>query len=108
MKTWIENNAIKVFALLLLLGALMNPTQVAYYQLMNWVVLGSSIVSAWQAHKRGWWLVMWLFALIGVVFNPLAPIFLAQNVWPYVDIVVAGIFLISLWFLGRENKQSAL
>lgn len=101
---WINNNWLKVVAIAMLIGALFSVPYFAYYQLMNWVVVGAALVTAWQAHtiNKGW--LMWLFILVAVVFNPLAPMYFQVDVWQIADIVVAILFLLS-FFLVRVKAE---
>lgn len=86
------------------LSVLVFSLPYAYYQLMSWVVIGAALVVVWQAYKRNMIWVAWLFALVAVVFNPLAPIYLTANVWRIADVVVALLFVVS-FFLIRERES---
>lgn len=77
----------------------------AYYQLMNWVVVGAGLTTAYQAHKQGKEMLAWLFIAVAVVFNPIAPINLRADIWRMTDIVVALCFLFSLFLVPAEKKQ---
>jgi len=101
---WIKFNWLKVVAIFLLIGALFSIPYFAYYQLMNWVVVGAALVTAWQAHayNKGAW--MWLFILVAVIFNPLAPFYFRTDVWQIADIVVAVLFMISFIFIRTKAE----
>ena len=63
----------------------------SYYQLLRWVVSGVALFcaySAWQQKKQNW-----MFMMIGlaIVFNPIAPFFLAKQTWRIFDVVAAMI-----------------
>jgi hypothetical protein len=100
---WIQANWLKVVAALMLAGALFPIPYFAYYQLTNWVVLGAAIMTAWQARALGKEWIMWLFVLVAVVFNPIAPLYLRPDIWHVLDIVAALIFLLSFFFLRTKN-----
>lgn len=108
MKTWLSFNWLKLVAILALLGVVILEKFLtlpfAYYQLMNWLVVGASVVVAWQAReqKKDW--LMWLFLFVAVVFNPFAPLYLTQTIWRYVDIAVAVLFVAS-FFLMKEKRS---
>lgn len=98
MKTWITNNWLKVVAIATLAGAIWGGNYpFVYYQLMNWIVVGAAIVTALQASRKNQIAVMWLFLLVAVVFNPIAPLYLNQNVWRIVDMVGGGLLIIALF-----------
>lgn len=105
LKTWTQDNWLKIIAILLIAGVL-QPWLVfpfAYYQLMNWVVMGGALTVAYQANKQQKKLITWLFVLVGVVFNPITPFYLQPNIWRIADIVVIALFLLSFLTL-RPNK----
>ncbi len=102
--TWINNNWLKVVAIVMVLAAILPIQYFVYYQLMNWVVLGAAVVTALQARemKNEFW--MWLFILVAVVFNPIAPLHLRADVWQIADIVVALLFIISILLIKPKVK----
>jgi len=100
---WIQHNWLKVVAILLALGALAPIPYYAYFQLMNWIVIGAALMTTLQAYKqRNSW-VAWLFALVAVVFNPVAPFYFPTNLWHVADIVVAVLFLLSFLLVKPKN-----
>jgi hypothetical protein len=103
MNTWISENWLKVVAIALALGALAPIPYFAYYQLMNWAVVGAAIVTAWQAYKRGNEWLAWLFVVVAVVFNPIAPLYFRADVWQVADVIVAVLFLLSFYFLRPQR-----
>ncbi len=102
---WIQYNWLKVVAIAMVLTAILPIPYFAYYQLMNWVVVGAAIVTALQARalKMEW--AMWLFILVAVVFNPIAPMYMRADVWQIADIVVAVLFILS-FFIVRPKVKS--
>lgn len=103
MNTFFTNHWLKLLAIVLLLGALGNFPFV-YYQLMNWVVVGAALVTVQQAYQRNITALGWLFALVAVVFNPLAPLYLKADVWHIADIVAAVLFVISSAFITSKKQ----
>jgi hypothetical protein len=97
MQNWISSHWLKLVATIMLLGAL-YPFPFAYYQLMNWVVVGASLITAQQAITRNRMFLVWLFIFIAVIFNPLAPFELRADVWQIADLVVAVTFIFALLF----------
>jgi len=110
MKTFLNNNWLKLVAIAMLLGALVSyfsalfALPYAYYQLMNWAVVCVALMIVWQTYKSRNLCLMWLFALVAVVFNPVSPIYLNAFAWQIADIIVAVLFLIS-FFLMKEKKS---
>ena len=99
MNQWIQDNWLKLLAIALALGALAPIPYYAYFQLMNWVVVGAALMTAWQAYKLGKLFPAWLFVLVAVVFNPLAPFYFSADVWRIADVVVAALFLVSFFLI---------
>ena len=110
MKTFLNNNWLKIVAIAMLLAALVSHFNVlfvmpsAYYQLMNWAVVGAALMIVWQSYKISKPLPMWLFVLVAVVFNPIAPIYLTKFAWQIADIIVVVLFAVS-FFLMKEKKS---
>lgn len=105
MKQWLEDNWLKIAAIALALGAL-KPFPFAYFQIMNWVVAGAALLTAWQAHKQKNIFFAWVFVFIAVVFNPLAPIYLRSDIWQIADIAAAALFGISFFALQPKKGDS--
>jgi len=100
---WSRDNWLKVLAIAMALGALAPVPYYAYFQLMNWVVVVAALMTAWQAYRQNTFWIVWLFALVAVVFNPLAPLYLQADVWRIADIIAAALFVLS-FFLVRTKK----
>lgn len=103
MNAWLQDNWLKLLAIAFALGALAPIPFYAYFQLMNWVVVGAALTTALQAYKqkRAW--IVWLFVFVAVVFNPLAPLYLAADVWRVADIVVAVLFITSFFLVKPKS-----
>lgn len=101
---WLSNNWLKVLGILFALGALAPIPFYAYYQLMNWIVVGAALVTAWQAYraKKDW--VVWLFILVAVIFNPLAPLYFSADVWRIADIVAALLLVLSFYLVRSKSS----
>ena len=106
MKFCFSSHWLKLIAIAMLIGALWNFPFV-YYQLMNWVVVGASLVTVEQAYQRKNATLAWLFALVAVVFNPLAPLYLRADVWHVADITASVLFVISFFFITKRNATKA-
>ena len=103
MKNWIHFHWLRVLAIVLVLGALASFPFV-YYQLMNWVVVVAALVTAYQAHQHKLEFVMWLFVALAIIFNPLAPLYLRQDVWRVADIIAAMFFVVACYVLPLPSR----
>ena len=76
-----------------------------YYQLLRFVVCGVSVYVAFVAYgfKRLW--ATWLFGIIAVLFNPLAPIHLSRDLWQPIDFACAVLFVIVAFVLNRPEQK---
>ncbi len=75
----------------------------SYYQFLRWATAISSFYLAYVAHdnKRGGW--TWIFAIIGILFNPIIPFYLDRETWQFYNVLVATIYLVSI-FRFSPNK----
>lgn len=87
-----------------LLGAL-GSWPYAYYQLLRWVVCGVATYTAYSAFEMDHAGLGWLMVAIAVLFNPIAPIYLAKGTWSVLDLVTAIIFFVSANFLKNHHGQ---
>ena len=95
----IKRDWFKIFAIVILFGALWNHPY-SYYQLLRWVVSITGAISAYKFFeaKNEFW--GWVFVFITILFNPIAPIYLSKDTWQILDVLGAVIFTISLF---RQN-----
>jgi len=98
-------NIVSIGALLLLLLAIPEGIwPYGYFVLLRWIVAGVALLVLWTAYnlERKRW--VWLMAGIAILFNPVIPIHLDKATWQFIDLVTAGIFLVSV-FKVRQNKK---
>jgi hypothetical protein len=96
---WLGTHWLTIMAMCAIGGALYNPSlPFAYFQLMNWAVLGATLLIALNARNTA---AMWLFIIIAVIFNPIAPLFFRADIWQIVDIVAIFCLFVS-FFIERE------
>lgn len=65
-----------------------------YYQILRLIVsLAAGMVSLiTYAEKQKIWLG--IFAMIVLLFNPLIPIHFEREIWAFIDVITAGIFVV--------------
>ena len=90
---WLKVNWFLLVAASFLLGAL-GGWPYAYYQLLRWVVCGVGAYSAYVAYTKGRTGWAWVFGVIAVLFNPIAPFTFARGTWQLFDVAVVIPFLI--------------
>ncbi len=93
--------AIRVVAGVMLLLAL-GSWEYSYYQILRVVVCGASVFLAWHLFdfkQTGW---AWVFVVTGILFNPIAPIYLERETWQMIDFAAAILFFSSF---AAETKN---
>lgn len=83
---------IGVIAGAMLLFALGNQSS-QFYNILRIVVLTASLITAFSLYKTKNNNLSWIFMAIGVLFNPIYPIYLQKDLWKIIDIVCAIIFI---------------
>ncbi len=93
---FLKSNWFKILAILFLLGALAdNPY--GYYQFLRWAILIVGGYSAYLAYKTGSKVWLWAFGAVAILFNPIFLITFSKDTWQIIDVVVAVIFIVSLF-----------
>lgn len=76
----------------------------SYYSTLRWIVFGSMaylVYHTLESETRK--LAVPLYVGIGVVFNPVLPIYMNRSAWFWVDIIVGIGLLVTIYF-NREKK----
>lgn len=90
---------IPVIAGVMLLLAIPSVWPYAYFQVLRWIVCGTAAFAAYGASQQKKNLWVFILAIIAIVFNPIAPIYLAKNTWIFLDGAAAVLFFTSLRYL---------
>ncbi len=86
-----------VISIIMLLLAIPPIWPYGYYTLLRLVVCGTAVYIVWNTkklNKKRW---MWIMGFIALLFNPLIPIYLDKATWSFIDLVVAIIFIVSIF-----------
>ena len=92
-----------IIAALMLLGAL-GDWPYGYFQLLRWITCGSAIFVAFVAYQWQKIWVTYLFGIIAVLFNPIAPIHLTRELWKPIDVICAILFIIIAFILRNPTE----
>ncbi|MCM8787533.1 MAG: hypothetical protein NC935_05710 [Candidatus Omnitrophica bacterium] len=102
-------NEYKISILLRLISGLMlflalGYHPYSYYITLRWIVSISSFYSGWVMSKikRHNW--AWFFFIVGVLFNPIIPVYLNRSTWQIIDFAFAVVFSYSL-IVNSTNKK---
>jgi len=94
---------VRIIAIVMLFWALgSNPY--GYYQILRWVVAGTTGYLAYLSYNEGKHAWTWIMAIIAALFNPIAPIYLNRETWSVLNILVAIIIFISMFKLRIIKK----
>jgi hypothetical protein len=94
----------KLIAAVLLFAALGRHAY-DYYTVLRWVACGVVAFTAFQAaqiKKFGW---LFVFVIVAIVLNPIAPLHLKRGTWAIVDAAAAVLLLLSIAVIDRHKPQ---
>ena len=95
---------VKIIAILMLVWAHAdNPY--GYYQILRWVIAGVTGYSAYLAHEHEKIAWTWIFGIIAVLYNPIAPIHLDRATWSVIDLIIAAIIFTSIFKMKVIAKK---
>ncbi len=94
-----------VFLIIFLLYASSELPHYSYYILLRVVVFSNGIFGSYISYKIDKQEWIFIFGTISLLFNPLIPIHLTKNLWSYVDLITAGIFVISMFFIKIKKPE---
>ena len=96
-------NIASIVSIVMLLLAMPAIWPYGYYILLRWVVTASAIFLVWVSYnlKKTFWL--FLMGIIALLFNPIAPIHLDKETWVIIDLIVAVIFLTSIFKIKSKK-----
>lgn len=76
-----------------------------YYIILRWIICASSLYFVWYIYenkKNGW---IWPMGIIGILFNPLIPVYLNKSIWIFIDLISAILFLSCIFLI--KTKENA-
>ncbi|MBU2008512.1 MAG: hypothetical protein KJ624_01475 [Chloroflexi bacterium] len=91
-----------VGAAVMLLGAL-GDREYSYYTLLRWVVSFAAVLVAILGLRLGHIWAVGVFAFVAVLYNPLAPVNLSRDLWLFIDIAAAVLFLLAVALVGHPG-----
>jgi len=99
----IKHKNISIISIILLLIATLNLPY-GYYTFLRIAITISAIYLANIAYKtkKDNWVI--LMGIVAVLFNPIFPIHLDKELWVIIDIIVAGLFLLSIFMIKLKGR----
>jgi hypothetical protein len=109
MKSFVSQSWLRLLGIVMIVVAVTSyfsgwyTLPYAFYQLMCWVVVIESLLIVLQTYKdKGSQVVLWIFVLTAIVFNPITPVYMTTLIWQYVDIAAGVLFVLSFFFLEKN------
>jgi len=75
-----------------------------YYTLLRWVVTISALLSVWVAYNSEDTFWVFLMGGIAILFNPIIPVYLTKDIWVIIDVIVAILFLVSIFKIKSKRE----
>ena len=104
-ETIIYKNISSGISIIMLLLAIPTFWPYGYYVLLRWVVSISAVFLIWVAYdlKKTFWVV--LMGMVAILFNPLIPIYLDKEIWIVIDLIIAVLFLVSIFKIKPKTDN---
>jgi|SRR6516162_1084860 hypothetical protein len=87
-------------------GAGHNIFAADFYTLLRWitcVTFAYSAVTAYRMKKVAW---VWVFGILAVLFNPLAPVYLQRTTWQMIDWAAIAVIVLAGVIFQRSSLKS--
>ena len=96
-------NIVSGISVIILLLAILTFWPYGYYILLRWVVAISALLLLWVAYNldRKFWVLS--MGIVTLLFNPIVPVHLDKETWVIIDIIVAILFLISIFKIKNKD-----
>lgn len=100
MEDGISYKILIAVSILLFLAAF--PLPYGFYTFIRIAVSGCSGYIVYHGLSKGNKdAILWLFAFIAILFNPIAPIYMSKEVWVIADLLASGLFA---WLAYKRYK----
>ena len=73
-----------------------------YYTFMRLVVCATAVFVVVIAAKSGQTWAIWLFGILGFLFNPVIPVHLTKGIWQPLDLVAAVALMVAAFAVRRR------
>lgn len=104
MKSWFSDNWFKFVSALFLFVAIGNHPY-GYYQVTHWIVAASAGYAAYQYLFAERTRLFWAFVVVTICFNPIVPFYFDKSTWRFLDLVVAILFVVSMFFPVKRGVR---
>lgn len=101
-----NKNILTIIASGFLFVALFDGLPYGFFTLLRFVVCAVGVYIAYKIYENendSLW--VWVFGGIAILFNPLILIHLERETWWIIDLIVGGIFLLSMFLIRVKNNK---
>ena len=92
-----------VVAIVLLVLAALRRWPYDFYVMLRWTVLAVGVAGALAESRKNDTAWPWILGCIGLLFNPLIPVYLTRATWRVID--VAAAVVLGVWLFQRPNVK---
>ncbi|MCT4614030.1 MAG: hypothetical protein N4A49_04035 [Marinifilaceae bacterium] len=79
---------------------------IAYYSIMRIIVSIGAIVLVFTEFRKGINFWIFAFALVGIIFNPIMPVYLSdKSSWTPIDIIAACLFVVKFFSIQVKFQR---
>lgn len=101
------SKTLRIIGIILLLVAI-PKLPYGYYTFLRFAIAGISVYMVYLSAKNHLSHWAWIFGAIAVLFNPIIPIYLSKEIWVPIDIIVAVIYVISIFTIRVDSTDISL
>jgi len=101
-----NKNIATIISITFLIIAMLEGLPYGFFQLLRLIIFGLSAYLCWLSYvsKKGFW--TWSFVFIGVLFNPIFPLYLGRDLWRIIDLLVAVFLIISIFAFKLSSDSN--
>lgn len=96
-----------LIAAVMLVFAVTGRHPYSFYTLLRWICCAVFAFSAFTAHEKNRLPWTWIFGVLAVLFNPLAPIYLQRATWQIIDWATIAVIALAAIIFWRDKEMPA-
>ncbi|MEA3494253.1 MAG: DUF6804 family protein [Candidatus Margulisiibacteriota bacterium] len=104
MKQNIKTIIITIVAILALILPVFTKLPYNYFVILRWFICILALYYVYLFYTIRKFGLLWLMAIIAILFNPIAKFYFRKETWLIIDLVVAAVFGFNLFYLNKIRK----
>jgi len=76
-----------------------------YYMLLR---IAATLVFAWAAfiaYEKSYEWLLWVYAVLAILFNPIIPVYFQKELWVIVDVLAAAMLFLTQRYLVDDDRS---